>query len=58
MVVRYSLDGVKFQCYNECKEIGLAQGQVRFVPSVTAVKLRVYPQRWTGEPRYSVTFDY
>jgi len=58
VTIRYSLDGVKFECYNQCKEVTVASNQIRFNPKVTATKLRVYPGRWSGDPSYSVTFDY
>lgn len=56
--VRYSQDGVKFSCYDECKEVALDRGSHRLSPRVTATKLRVYPSKWSGQPAYSVTFEY
>ena len=56
--LKYSTDGVKFECYNNCTDVELSQGSFRLNPRVTASKLRVYPSKWTGEPSYSVTFEY
>ena len=58
VIIRYSVDGVKFLCYNECKQVALTQNSFKLNPRVTASKLRIYPGKWKGDPSYSVTFDY
>ena len=59
VVVKFSRDGVEFNCYADCKEIFLHKsGSYLLDPSVVATKLRVYPTKWTGSPSYSVTFNY
>jgi hypothetical protein len=46
--IKFSTDGVKFECYNDCKDVVLSSGSFRLNPKVTASKLRVYPSKWTG----------
>jgi hypothetical protein len=46
--VKYSLDGVKFECYKDCKDIPLFNNSYRLDPRVTASKLRVFPSKWVG----------
>lgn len=48
VILKYSVDGVKFECYNGCKDVVLDRGSYRLNPRVTASKLRVYPSKWTG----------
>ncbi len=46
--IKYSLDGVKFACYNDCKETTIADGVYKLNPRVNALKLRVSPTKWKG----------
>lgn len=46
--IRYSLDGIKFTCYNDCKDGVVKEGLFRLNPRITASKLRVSPTKWTG----------
>ena len=59
VVIKYSVDGVQFACYADCKEVPLkTSGAYVLDPAVVALKLRIYPAQWTGSPNYSVTFNY
>lgn len=48
VAIKYSLDGVKFICFDGCRDIALVNQSYRLNPRVTASKLRVYPSKWTG----------
>lgn len=52
------MDGVKFECYNECGEMELGDGEYKLEPGVVGSKLRIHPVRWEGEPAYSISFRY
>lgn len=46
--LKYSKDGVKFECYDACHEIGLKNSRHSLNPILYGSKLRVYPTKWTG----------
>ena len=58
VVVKYSKDGVLYQCYDSCKEVKLIDGYCNLEKTVYGNKLRVYPAKWTGEPSCTIAFNY
>lgn len=56
--LKYSKDGVQFDCYNSCKEIRLVNSKYQLDPHAYGSKLRVFPTKWSGSPSYSVSFTY
>jgi hypothetical protein len=48
VAIKYSLDGVNFVCFDNCRDVALINQSYRLDPRVTASKLRVYPSKWTG----------
>ena len=56
--VTYSVDGIEFICYDECRAINISGGVVRFDKSVFGTKVRVHITGYQGEPDIRVRFDY
>ena len=56
--VDYSVDGIEYTCYNECKTINITDGIVKFNKSVFGSKARVHISGYKGEPDIKVKFDY
>ena len=56
--VDYSVDGIEFVCYDECRPMSIGDGTVRFNKSVFGTKMRVHVAEYQGEPDIRVKFDY
>ena len=56
--VDYSVDGIDFTCYDECRSINITDGIVKFNKSVFGTKVRVHISGYQGEPDIRVKFDY
>lgn len=58
MVVKYSVDGINYSCFSDCKEVSLDKNNRYVFSNLSALKVRLYPAKWTGKPSCTVTFDY
>ena len=56
--VEYSVDGIQFECYSECKPINVIDGNVKFNKTLFGSKVRVHISGYEGEPNIRVKFDY
>lgn len=56
--VDYSVDGIEFTCYDECRPISIVNGLVKFDKNVFGTKVRVHITGYQGEPDVRVKFDY
>ena len=58
MYVDYSVDGINFDCYDECRGFPIKEGKMLFNKPVFGSKMRVHPTKYSGDPKVKVEFYY
>lgn len=56
--VDYSMDGHRFECWNECKAVNLNGESFIFPTPLRAEKVRVHFTGMTGQPRFGIRFEW
>ena len=56
--IEYSTDGLKFECFNDCRPIALNGHSYTFASPLVAEKLHIHFTKYSGRPSFGVRFDF
>jgi hypothetical protein len=56
--IEYSTDGLTFDCYNQCKPLGLTNNGFVFSSPLLAEKMHVHFTKYSGHPNFGIKFEF
>lgn len=58
VTIDYSMDGISFTCFNNCKEMSLNNDAFSFPTPLLAMKVHVHFVKYSGNPRFGIKFNW
>jgi hypothetical protein len=58
VTIDYSMDGISYTCWNNCKETPLTSDAFLFPTPLLAQKVHVHFAKYRGNPRFGIKFNW